>query len=42
MVKVHYFYDPMCGWCYGAISLVEVLAAHPDIDITMHDVASSS
>ena len=36
MVKVHYFYDPMCGWCYGATSLVEVLAAHPDIDITMH------
>lgn len=36
MVKVHYFYDPMCGWCYGATPLVEVLATHPDIELTMH------
>lgn len=28
MTRVHYFYDPMCGWCYGATALVEELAQH--------------
>ncbi|MGU3847546.1 DsbA family protein, partial [Vibrio diabolicus] len=23
MVTVHYFFDPMCGWCYGASPLIE-------------------
>jgi putative protein-disulfide isomerase len=36
MVNVHYFFDPMCGWCYGASSLIEVLANMPEFDITYH------
>lgn len=30
---LHYIYDPLCGWCYGAASLVkaarEILSVHP-------------
>ncbi|KZN14617.1 DsbA family protein [Marinomonas sp. TW1] len=36
MVKVHYFFDPMCGWCYGATSLIEILAEIPDFEIHYH------
>lgn len=36
MVTVHYFYDPMCGWCYGATALVEALAKRSDIRLIMH------
>ncbi len=36
MVTVHYFFDPMCGWCYGASPLVEVLANTPEFDIIYH------
>lgn len=36
MLKVHYFFDPMCGWCYGASSLVEVLANMPEFKIRYH------
>ncbi|WP_415721273.1 DsbA family protein [Photobacterium ganghwense] len=36
MVKAHYFYDPMCGWCYGATPLMEVVAAHPGIELHYH------
>lgn len=36
MVRVHYFFDPMCGWCYGASPLVEVLANTPEFDIIYH------
>lgn len=36
MVKVHYFFDPMCGWCYGATALVEILAEVPEFEITYH------
>ncbi|WP_221801556.1 DsbA family protein [Oceanobacter mangrovi] len=25
MTTVHYFYDPMCGWCYGATALINEL-----------------
>ncbi|MCY0966650.1 DsbA family protein [Parathalassolituus penaei] len=25
MVRAHYFYDPMCGWCFGATTLVSIL-----------------
>ena len=28
MITVHYFYDPMCGWCYGATSLIDELQRH--------------
>jgi len=36
MVKVHYFYDPMCGWCYGATALLEALQASDNIELIFH------
>ncbi|MBJ7554376.1 DsbA family protein [Marinomonas spartinae] len=36
MLKVHYFFDPMCGWCYAASSLVEVLANMQAFEILYH------
>ena len=36
MVKVHYFFDPMCGWCYGASPLIGILAATPGFKIIYH------
>ncbi|ETI58762.1 DsbA family protein [Marinomonas profundimaris] len=36
MVKVHYFFDPMCGWCYGASSLIKTLAEMPGFEMTYH------
>jgi putative protein-disulfide isomerase len=36
MVKVHYFFDPMCGWCYGASSLIAVLADMPEFEVVYH------
>jgi putative protein-disulfide isomerase len=36
MVKVHYFFDPMCGWCYGATSLLAAMAANSEINLEFH------
>lgn len=36
MVKVHYFFDPMCGWCYGASSLIEALNDSSDFELIYH------
>ncbi|GAA6135946.1 DsbA family protein [Oceaniserpentilla sp. 4NH20-0058] len=36
MVNVHYFFDPMCGWCYGATSLIEILANMGKFEIAYH------
>lgn len=36
MINVHYFFDPMCGWCYGATALVEILAEMPEFDVVYH------
>ncbi|MDG3084937.1 DsbA family protein [Vibrio hannami] len=36
MVKVHYFFDPMCGWCYGATSLLVAIAANTEIELALH------
>lgn len=33
---VHYFYDPLCGWCYGAAPLIEHLAERKDIELVLH------
>lgn len=33
---VHYIYDPLCGWCYGAAPLIEVLHRIPEIQICLH------
>jgi putative protein-disulfide isomerase len=36
MVKVHYFYDPMCGWCYGAAPLVEAISETKGMELIYH------
>ncbi|TDO97944.1 DsbA family protein [Marinomonas balearica] len=36
MLKVHYFFDPMCGWCYGATSLIEILSETSEFEIDYH------
>lgn len=36
MVKIHYFFDPMCGWCYGATPLVEILKTTPNVQVILH------
>ena len=28
-MRLHYLFDPLCGWCYGAARLVEALATAP-------------
>ncbi|QUJ68592.1 DsbA family protein [Photobacterium sp. GJ3] len=33
---VHYYYDPMCGWCFGASPLIEHLKTRQDIRLVMH------
>ncbi|MGJ8547345.1 MAG: DsbA family protein [Sulfitobacter sp.] len=32
-VTLHYLFDPLCGWCYGASTTIGTLAKHPDIDL---------
>jgi putative protein-disulfide isomerase len=36
VVTAHYFFDPMCGWCYGATQLAEVLNAAPHVNLVLH------
>ncbi|TBW54643.1 DsbA family protein [Marinobacter halodurans] len=36
MVNVHYIFDPMCGWCYGASSLIDQLRQMEGIDLQLH------
>lgn len=32
---LHYLFDPLCGWCYGAAATVSALAAEPGIAIEL-------
>jgi putative protein-disulfide isomerase len=32
-VTLHYLFDPLCGWCYGASTTIGTLAKHPDIEL---------
>lgn len=36
MVTVHYFFDPMCGWCYGASPLIELLGQREQVSLIFH------
>lgn len=36
MVNVHYIFDPMCGWCFGAATLIESLSNNPEINLQLH------
>ena len=33
---LHYIYDPLCGWCYGAEPLVWAAAKASDVDLELH------
>jgi putative protein-disulfide isomerase len=34
--KLHYLYDPLCGWCYGASRLVDAAAGVEGLEFVMH------
>jgi len=33
---LHYFYDPLCGWCYASESLIDVARDIPGLRIELH------
>ena len=33
---LHYIYDPLCGWCYGAEPLVRAAIMVPDLKLKLH------
>ncbi|MDT4818010.1 hypothetical protein FQZ97_510960 [compost metagenome] len=33
---LHYIFDPLCGWCYGAAPLLESARAIAGLDIALH------
>jgi len=33
---LHYFYDPLCGWCYASHPLIEAVRTVPGLVIQMH------
>jgi len=33
---IHYIYDPLCGWCYGALPALQALQAQTGITLQMH------
>lgn len=33
---LHYFYDPLCGWCYASHPLIEAVRTLPGLLIKMH------
>lgn len=32
---VTYLFDPLCGWCYGALPVIGALAQHRDIQLEL-------
>lgn len=36
MTTLHYVFDPLCGWCYGAAPLVSAARAVPGLAIVLH------
>lgn len=36
MPKLHYIFDPLCGWCYAAAPLVEAAEELPGLAIELH------
>lgn len=36
MATLHYIYDPLCGWCYGAAPLVEAARSVPGLTVAFH------
>jgi putative protein-disulfide isomerase len=33
---LHYIFDPLCGWCYGAEPLAQAAAGVPELTIALH------
>lgn len=33
---LHYVYDPLCGWCYGASPLLKAAATLPNLRLQLH------
>lgn len=36
MLRLHYVYDPLCGWCYAAAPLVAAAQALPGVELILH------
>ncbi len=36
MANLHYIFDPLCGWCYGAAPLLQALRGIPDARVGLH------
>lgn len=36
MAVIHYWYDPLCGWCYGAAPLLQVTGEIAGLRIALH------
>lgn len=32
-ITLHYLFDPLCGWCYGAAPALSALAGEPGIAV---------
>lgn len=32
-ITVNYLFDPLCGWCYGASSVVSRIQAEPGLKL---------
>lgn len=37
-IQVRYFFDPLCGWCYGATPAIKMLQGEADIALTLAPV----
>lgn len=35
-LRLHYIYDPLCGWCYAAAPLVAAASALPGVELVLH------
>jgi putative protein-disulfide isomerase len=35
-MKLHYIFDPLCGWCYAVAPLVEAARALPELAVAFH------
>ncbi|CAE6855562.1 MULTISPECIES: DsbA family protein [Paraburkholderia] len=36
MTTLHYIFDPLCGWCYGAAPLVAAARTVPQLAVALH------
>ena len=36
MAVLHYLYDPLCGWCYGAEPLVDAARSVQGLEVRLH------